>query len=668
MHRFVLSMLALVLAVPVQAADGARQGGPRGDPPPLSNLLDVVPANAVFVVGASGLKPFTDKLDKLITQVDPAQAGIGAIVALAAGQFGLGTSLDHNAPMAFVMASPRDVLGKAIAAEADSNKLLVGIVGYLDDQKLAKDLNIDPQQLQPGKFIPWKHDNFPVQMQVLAQDKRLYIATNEKAIQSVRNGKRLREDLTREHARTLSQADALVVVSPQGMGDEWATGIQLLRQQLPKPGPDNDNLAGEIIELLEKLRFLAIGVRMDGGVGINTIAIFPQDPKVAAILGKLSKGTSSSLAGLPVPAGSLLFAQGAVGDGKETSALTRLLTAIETPGGVGLHSLFAKADQPAMQAVFASLWKQLRGDRLAVYQTKNPRAGQLAALAILDADDPTAFVDEVRKVIRLGNPNELKLNEPGPRDDRALIERLIKDLGSDDFDVREKATTALTVIGRPALPYLEEALKSPDAEIARRAKDLATDIKQGAAEKRTDLLSGRLPYQVPPTLLYFPTVEKRLGLDVDMIQIKLDPKDEGLIPKLRELLGPDWNKVRVLRRAKQVIVLFGSDLALLEEALGNLTRSAPGLAKWDTLKEFQANSDPGRKLEAHYSLVRYLALTNPAADNHFKDADKAGVTSGSFSAAPDRLQLDLWMPVTELRGMVFLFQEQQKHAGGQPGQ
>lgn len=642
--------LALLVLTPAQAAP---------------DLLDLVPANAALVVGANGIKPFTDKLDKVIIAVDPGQAGIGAIVNLMAGQFGLATALDTTAPLAFVMASPQEVLGKALNPNGtDAPNLFVGTLGYADEEKLAKDLGIDLKQQPPGKVFDWKSANMPAPIKALYENKRLYLATSEKAIQSVRQGKRLRAVLTKEHAATLGRADALVLASPAGWENEWKLGLQMLRGLLPMPG--NDTLLPELLDTVAELRYAAIGVRLDGGVGVNALAAFAPSPKVAGVLAKLSGGTTAALTALPLPEGSLLFAQGAVGDGKETAAILRLLTTLETPNGVGLHALFAKADQPALQAVFAALWKRLKGDRLAVYQPKNPRAGQLAALAILDSDDPAAFLAEVRKVVRLGNPNELRLGEPGPKDDRAVVEKLIKELGSDDFDVREKATTALTVLGRPALPYLEAALKSGDAEIARRAKDLHAEITQGAAEKRTELLSGKLPYQVPPTLRYFPATEKRAGLDVDLIQITLDKKDEGLAPKLRELLGPDWDKVRIVRREKSALVLFGSDLTLLEGALENLTKNAPGLERWPTLKDFRAHADAARKLEAHWAFVRFLALTVPLAEGRFKEADKAGVTSASFAVGTDRLQVDLWMPATEIRGLVYLVQEGQKRAGVVP--
>jgi tetratricopeptide (TPR) repeat protein len=59
------------------------------------------------------------------------------------------------------------------------------------------------------------------------------------------------------------------------------------------------------------------------------------------------------------------------------------------------------------------------------------------------------------------------------------IARWIEQLGADDFDVREKASQALWKAGDTAEPALKAALKSTDAEIARRARNLLDRIAWG---------------------------------------------------------------------------------------------------------------------------------------------------------------------------------------------
>jgi HEAT repeats len=61
--------------------------------------------------------------------------------------------------------------------------------------------------------------------------------------------------------------------------------------------------------------------------------------------------------------------------------------------------------------------------------------------------------------------------------DAKQIKKLIRELGSDDFEVREKATQGLSQIGRPALPALREALQSTDAEVRQRARRIMDSIQ-----------------------------------------------------------------------------------------------------------------------------------------------------------------------------------------------
>jgi hypothetical protein len=71
-----------------------------------------------------------------------------------------------------------------------------------------------------------------------------------------------------------------------------------------------------------------------------------------------------------------------------------------------------------------------------------------------------------------------------PKADAEQIAKLIKQLSSDDFTVREKATKELEAIGTPALEALREATKSDDTEVKYRAKAILEKVeKKAIAEK-----------------------------------------------------------------------------------------------------------------------------------------------------------------------------------------
>src|ERR1700731_2716790 len=60
----------------------------------------------------------------------------------------------------------------------------------------------------------------------------------------------------------------------------------------------------------------------------------------------------------------------------------------------------------------------------------------------------------------------------------AEIARLVKQLGHDEFEKREAATTRLKEIGEPALDALHKAVTSKDAEVRRRAEDIVAVLEK----------------------------------------------------------------------------------------------------------------------------------------------------------------------------------------------
>src|SRR5258707_8303 len=66
--------------------------------------------------------------------------------------------------------------------------------------------------------------------------------------------------------------------------------------------------------------------------------------------------------------------------------------------------------------------------------------------------------------------------------DMASLEGHIKNLGADRFRVREQASAGLIAAGERAVALLRGAEKSPDPEVASRARRCLEQIKKGASE------------------------------------------------------------------------------------------------------------------------------------------------------------------------------------------
>src|SRR5262245_41559048 len=95
--------------------------------------------------------------------------------------------------------------------------------------------------------------------------------------------------------------------------------------------------------------------------------------------------------------------------------------------------------------------------------------------------------------------------------------------------------------------------------------------------------------------------------------------------KLRELLGPDWDRIRLAVHGRQVVVLLGSDQELLRAALKNLREGKRGLADAKPLFASNAHLDPARQVEFHLSVAAVYALWT-AADLQ-RPADKLSLSS-----------------------------------------
>lgn len=68
--------------------------------------------------------------------------------------------------------------------------------------------------------------------------------------------------------------------------------------------------------------------------------------------------------------------------------------------------------------------------------------------------------------------------------DAERVKKLIRQLGDDDFDVREQATEELFRVGHSAVPFLKEAQKGGDAEIVRRAEECLKRLGTSDVETR----------------------------------------------------------------------------------------------------------------------------------------------------------------------------------------
>ncbi len=91
--------------------------------------------------------------------------------------------------------------------------------------------------------------------------------------------------------------------------------------------------------------------------------------------------------------------------------------------------------------------------------------------------------------------------------DVAKLEALVRQLGDDSFEEREKASRALAAYGRLALPFLRTGAKDRDAEIARRSQDALAALAAGPGPELSvaalHLIARRQPEGAAAVLLRY---------------------------------------------------------------------------------------------------------------------------------------------------------------------
>jgi HEAT repeat protein len=141
--------------------------------------------------------------------------------------------------------------------------------------------------------------------------------------------------------------------------------------------------------------------------------------------------------------------------------------------------------------------------------------------------------------------------------DAKQLKKLIRDLGADEFSVREKATQSLSDIGRPALPALREALQqSIDAEVRQRARRIMDSI-QTSRKYLLESLKDPDPAQRKEAA----EILERLGADA-----------KPVVPALVEALKDKDETVR------DAVI---NALLAIDPAAGALTRAIPAKAHVD---------------------------------------------------------------------------------------
>jgi hypothetical protein len=626
-----------------------------GAAPAGSGMLDLIPQDAAAGVAFRNLDDFKKKADKFAADFQQnIPIGPSQIMALMYQQLGIQNGLDEDSTAAVILANPKAAGVKKVFGQ-DANQLLVLAVPFTDRDTMAGNFGFKQGDLKPEKMGKGKGPMFGKFF--YARGKHLYMGDNEKAVTSVAKGKALAADLPEARRKALADADLLIHVGPPAWADEWNKALKDLESGFPKNGEkEEQELVRLFIKGLGHVRHGFAAVRFDGGLGVSLLATFPKEGNDAAqkfLKLVAAGGAPSRLTGLPQ--GNVLAALAAGGDGTKNALFAKVFFNFLLRNAAEAKKVIAPADRPGFVGIFTEVWQRLKGSRLAVYQNEAERAhGIFSVLAVLDTDDPDKFIADMRDLAHIADGKAVDLKTNTAREvDAAQIEALIRDLADQRFRVRQTATTKLRLLGEPALPYLNKAIKSDDVEVVSRAKRLKLEIEQAAAQRRKELFVKDLPRVVKPTFAFVRKAETRVGCRVHVVTVKLTGKDADAAPQFKQLFGPDWDKIRLAVHGKQVVALIGSDVQLLDDTLTNLKGKKPGLAGSKALAAFDRQRNPGRMFEAHVSVQGLLTLvTGPRANQPALGKPGEALTSGALTLEKDHVQFDLRLSSADIRTMI----------------
>ncbi len=643
-----LTVFSALLPLSAPAQDKAEPEIPAA--PEAASAYSIIPADvpiAVAVRSYNHLKTEGDKLVKDAGIVVPMRPS--GLLDMLFDTVKIRPGLDEDAPFALMLTEYQF-----------DNDNFVFTIPFTDKTAMAGNFDRKPEDFEEGKPIELKSDNaFGFNSASVALRGNRFYVGGTAAVNKVLAMKSVEEKLSPDQRKLLPKADFVVHFAREGFGDVWKNEF-LADFERAAAGDDGDarakRLAAAVLPLAENFILGGFALRVDRGLAVQTLAIFNPVEEVQKALETIGGGSGSSHM-TALPEGSIIAGFGASGDGRINGLLARDILSLLTDDFFGYQDGTASVDRGAFFGIFDEVWSSLRGSRAALYENPDPaKHGAYTTLAILDPEDLDGFLTRLQNLALFVNHAADQLDkDENAGVDESVIDELIENLAAPDFRLRAEATTRLALLGEDALPALKKAMGSKDPEVKMRAAALHGRLDNLTKQRGQDLIKGDVFASVRPRFIYFPDAEQRGGCQVDIIQFTFAANAADSKETLRGLFGPDWEKIRLVRKGKQVVLLAGSDLSLLDATLANLESGDAQLETSSALAPFRERSVPVRKAEFHLSMARILPMLAPEGfefpDPPAPEADAGGKTlplsSTGLSIQPSSLAIDWFMPPSE---------------------
>ncbi len=313
--------------------------------------------------------------------------------------------------------------------------------------------------------------------------------------------------------------------------------------------------------------------------------------------------------------------------------------------------ILTDAQQLKLLGLFGEVWRKIGGYRLAAYQSSDPlRHGMLGIVAILDTDKPEQMVSEVRELADFIDGSRLfESSEPAgdgqaaasglvlSAEGEASVRKLVEQLASDDPVTRQSAMVRLTLIGEPTRPFIAPLASSDgdaEKETTRQARRVLSVLDKAKKRSSDKSLTPRLLSSSNLKLQFSTEPDAESDRQVHSIEIEHTAKTarhQVIAQQMTKLLGPQWNRLRLVPFENHVLVLIGSDPELFRNAVASLGESGQSLQANTSASVYGAPLNPARGAEFHIDLalirdVFSQRIKAPAASGDGTEKDQSPAT------------------------------------------
>jgi hypothetical protein len=623
-------------------------------------MTQLVPENASHALMFRNVTELKERGDEFAEEMGYKNS-VSILFSFVGSQLMVNDAAFDESPCGIMWFEP-ELIGEPKLKQIWPKPVAVG-VEISDTKALAELLNVDHDEFVAGKTVEQDHSTFGHKHRYYRMiDRYLWVVSHKKLYDVLKKSQPLTNAIPRTRLAEIDSADCLISLS--------ATTAELERENAEEKAEKwisrhkdldaaEEGAIRNLFSILYEARHGIITIRVDRGLEFNFNIFFGQDapPEVRQRILKFAPPAEGvSLAGLP--SGELLFGLSARAD---TSQIQPAMIAIVRESRVWWggwrqmldQNFVSQFEQLKLLGLFSEIWPLTNRYNVGLYQEKNTAAHGLISMAsIFETDRPDVLISEVQSLAALVDRTALGSAENGEDLERTktLVMRLILQLGDEDFEKRQSATTRLVLIGQRTLPFVIDAKLSTNAEVAKRATQIEKLIHEELAEKQAAAFNSSVLATAKPVFIFHPDAEERLGNSIDVMEVRIneESKMQGLLPVLA---GAEWSRIRLVKFEKHVGVFFGSHLERLDEMIRNVQAMERG--EYVSVPETPYGTPflNMRGVECQASVGRILKLMQRLTGPEPEKLNDPVLSSVSVSLEPDFFTIEWRLSLPDLKAI-----------------